>query len=301
MKEYICKEKLSGGKTRIKIIGKIGRKRIKVEHVGVAHNEEELKMYLILARERLKDPRQCELNLYGEESKEELLITQNRAYSKYLYDKISEVYDKLKFSEIGDEIFRDLTIARIIEPGSKKDTIRILSGLGLRAPTLKGIRCSLKRVQKEEYRWEITKKCCEFIGLKEGMLLLYDVTTLHFEIDKEDGYRKRGYSKERRLEPQIVIGLVVDKRGFPLSINSFEGNKAETKTLVPVLKGFKRENGIEEITVVADAGILSADNLDKLEEEGFKFVVGSRNYKTPYEIAEYHYKGKEAIKRQANI
>jgi len=296
MKEYICKEKMRDGKIRIKIIGKIGRERVRAEHVGVAHNEEELKMYLILARERLKDPRQSELNLYGEASKEELLITQNTAYSKYLYDKISEVYDKLKFNEIGDEIFRDLTIARIIEPGSKKDTIRVLSGLGLKAPTLKGIRCSLKRTQKEEYRGKLSKKCCEFIGLREGMLLLYDVTTLYFEIDKEDGYRKRGYSKERRLEPQIVIGLLVDKNGFPLAINSFEGNKAETKTLSPVLKAFKREKGIKEITVVADAGMLSADNLEMLEEEGFKFVVGSRRYKTPYEIAEYHYKGKETIK-----
>ena len=261
----------------------------------MAHDEEELKMYIILAQERLKDPRQCELKLYGEE-KEEIIIEQKTACSKYLYDKIAEVYGKLRFSEIGDEIFRDLTIARIIEPGSKSDTIRILESLGLSTPTLKGIRCSLNRVQKKDYRGKIGKKCCEFIGLKEGMLLLYDVTTLYFEIDKEDGYRKRGYSKERRLEPQIVVGLLADKSGFPLAINSFEGNKAETKTIVPVLKAFKQENGIEEITVVADAGMLSAGNLDKLEEEGFKFIVGSRNYKTPYEIKEYRYTGKEAIK-----
>ena len=66
MKEYICKEKLRGGRTRIKIIGKVGRERIKAEHIRVAHDEEELKMYIILAQERLKDPIQCELKLYGE-------------------------------------------------------------------------------------------------------------------------------------------------------------------------------------------------------------------------------------------
>jgi transposase len=64
--------------------------------------------------------------------------------------------------------------------------------------------------------------------------LFYDVTTLHFEIDKEDEYRKSGYSKERRLELQIVVGLLVDDKGFPLGLNSFKGNVAETKTLIPV-------------------------------------------------------------------
>jgi hypothetical protein len=115
------------------------------------------------------------------------------------------------------------------------------------------------------------------------MLLLYDVTTLHFEISKEDEYRKSGFSKERRLEPQIIIGLLVDKKGFPLSINSFEGNKAETKTIIQVLKRFKEENKIKGITEVADAGMLSANNLELLEDEGYKFIVGSRISKIPYE------------------
>jgi transposase len=79
----------------------------------------------------------------------------------------------------------------------------------------------------------------------------------------------------------------VDKIGFPLAIHSFEGNKAETKTIIPVLKEFMQENNIEEITVVADAGLMNAQNLDLLELEGFKFIVGSRVGKTPYEIEEY--------------
>jgi transposase len=117
--------------------------------------------------------------------------------------------------------------------------------------------------------------------------LLYDVTTLYFEIDKEDEYRKSGLSKERRLEPQIVIGLLVDDKGFPLAISSFEGNKAETKTMLPILKEFRQRCNVKEMTVVADAGMLSGENLELLEGEGFKFIVGSRLSKTPYEIEEY--------------
>ena len=66
-------------------------------------------------------------------------------------------------------------------------------------------------------------------------LCLYDVTTLYFEAEDEDSLRKVGYSKERRVDPQVVVGLLVDRNGFPLEIGCFEGNKAETLTLIPIV------------------------------------------------------------------
>jgi transposase len=99
-------------------------------------------------------------------------------------------------------------------------------------------------------------------------------------------------SKERRIEPQIMVGLLVDEKGFPLGLNSFEGNKVETKTMLPVLKDFRAKCGVKELTVVADAGMMSASNLDELEDAGFKFIVGSRVGKTPYEVEE-EYRKKE--------
>jgi hypothetical protein len=294
MSRYIHKYKMKNGNTAVRIMIKAGRELIGVEHIGVAHNEEELKMFIILAGEKLKDERQGELKLFGEAK--HAGIRQVRAYSKYLFEVVGEVFNKLKFKEIEDETFKRLTLSQIIEPTSKADSIRVLNGLGIQAPTDKEIRCSLKRTIKKDYRKLIGDKCCEYIGIEEARLLLYDVTTLHFEISKEDEYRKSGFSKERRLEPQIIIGLLVDKKGFPLRINSFEGNKAETKTIVPVLKKFKGENAIKEITIVADAGMLSASNLELLEEEGYKFIVGSRISKVPYEIEEYRRKEKEHLR-----
>jgi transposase len=61
------------------------------------------------------------------------------------------------------------------------------------------------------------------------------VSTLYFETDKGDGFREPGFSKERRLEPQITIGLLTGQDGFPLMVSAFEGNKAETKTMLPVI------------------------------------------------------------------
>jgi len=59
-------------------------------------------------------------------------------------------------------------------------------------------------------------------------LVMFDVSTLYFETDAGDGFREPGFCKERRLEPQITIGLLTDASGFPLMVAAFEGNRAET-------------------------------------------------------------------------
>jgi transposase len=75
--------------------------------------------------------------------------------------------------------------------------------------------------------------------------------------------------------------------GFPLEVHLFEGNKAETATLIPVLSAFAQRHGVRDMVVVADAGMLSAANLNALEDAGFGFIVGSRITKAPYDLAEH--------------
>jgi len=94
-------------------------------------------------------------------------------------------------------------------------------------------------------------------------------------------------SKERRLDPQIQVGLLVDAAGFPLEVHCFEGNTAETTTLIPVLRAFQARHGVADMVVVADAAMLSAGNLNALEDAGFRFIVGSRISKAPYDLAEH--------------
>jgi len=142
--------------------------------------------------------------------------------------------------EAGQE---DLVIAREIEPASKLETIRILEELGLRAPSNSAIHRSLDRAARSGYRERISEACVSFRGVEELTLVLYDVTTLYFQIERKDDYRKPGLSKERRLEPQVVIGLLVDERGFPLQVHSFEGNTAETLTIVPMLDALRQVRG----------------------------------------------------------
>jgi transposase len=89
-----------------------------------------------------------------------------------------------------------------------------------------------------------------------------------------------------------VVGLLVDRQGFPLEIGCFEGNKAETLTIVPIVKAFQTRHQITDMVVVADAGMLSATNLRDLDEAGLRFIVGSRVTKAPADLAShFHWHG----------
>ena len=89
------------------------------------------------------------------------------------------------------------------------------------------------------------------------------------------------------MDPQVVVGLLVDRGGFPLEVGCFEGNKAETATLLPIVREFQARHGIEGLVVVADAGMLSAANLKELDEAGLRFIVGSRVTKAPKDLASH--------------
>ncbi len=72
-----------------------------------------------------------------------------------------------------------------------------------------------------------------------------------------------------------------------LDVLLFEGDKAETKTLIPVIEQFKTRHGIDEQVVVADAGMLSADNLNTLEDARYRFIVASRQSHVPYDLSDH--------------
>ncbi|MGH9258758.1 MAG: IS1634 family transposase, partial [Acidimicrobiales bacterium] len=124
--------------------------------------------------------------------------------------------------------------------------------------------------------------CADHVGLGPATLLLYDVTTLYFETDAGDGFREPGFSKERRLEPQITVGLLTDGSGFPLMVHAFEGNRAETTTMVPVLRAFLDAHRLTDVTVVADAGMVSEANKRAIEDAGLSFILGARVPDVPY-------------------
>ena len=294
-----------------------GRQRV-VKYIGSAHTPAELGVLMGAAREFLRaydQPGQGVLDLdvqvehvvelVAEPGQDVLLDVDQRSpvapvvaapgrvvgtASRLLFDVIASVYDDLGFGALDDDVFRDLVIARVVEPTSLLDVERVLIDLGHTPTPYISLRRTLKRAQSGEYRDRLASLCFDHaVAHGDVSLVLYDITTLHWEAEKEDGLRKVGYSKERRVDPQILVGLLVDRRGFPLEIACFEGNKAEQLTLVTVIDTFKARHGIENMVVVADAGMLSAFNLARLDEAGYRFIVGSRATKAPLDL-ESHFR-----------
>lgn len=284
---FIRQVKTSSGATAVQIVYKEKGQIVRIEHLGSAHNQEEITLLKSLANERLHTN---QLLLF-KEHRPTLKLNLKSSYSDLLRRVLLRKYHGLGLEKLADEVFALLCIARIVEPTSKLDSLRVLSDLGINDIGRNRLYRSLKRVVEKNYRKVIGQLLFDHAARGNLSLILYDVTTLYFEASHEDAYRKPGLSKERRLEPQIVVGLLVDKSGFPLGLTSFEGNVAETKTILPVIGDFCEQHKIKHVTVVADAAMLSAKNLSSLRETGHHFIVGSRLYKIPYNIAQYQKTG----------
>ena len=183
-------------------------------------------------------------------------------------------------------------IARVVEPTSLLDADRVLAEMGRVSASLTTRKRTLRPAHGGAYRDQIAEACFTHASTSGDVsLVLYDVTTLYFEAEKPDDgtnwLRKVGYSKERRVDPQIVVGLLVDRRGFPLEIGCYQGNKAETATIVPIVKQFQDRHDLADMVVVADAGMLSASNLRELDDGHLRFIVGSRMTKAPTDLASH--------------
>lgn len=281
---YIRRVKTSSGATAVQIVRKEHGVITKIIHIGSAHTSQDTTALLSLAREKL---REHQLPLFSSPPSG-FPVTLKSSASELLRTVLLAQYDRLGFSQLDDDVFAFLCIARIVEPTSKLDALRVLSDLGGIHLTKHHLYRCLQRVVDADYRTTLSRCCFAYAAARTIRLVLYDVTTLYFEVQQNDAYRKAGMSKERRLEPQIVIGLLVDQTGFPLGIHSFKGNMAETKTMLPVIDAFCAKHHVNHITVVADAAMLSADNLEALTRAGHSYIVGSRLHKVPYDIAEFH-------------
>jgi hypothetical protein len=291
-----------------------GRRRI-VRHVGSARDEAELGLLMEEARRLLEDDRQgvLDLGITPQARRAAMVPAPGRPVlfgggpapgarpavprartlktaSGLLYDVLAGVYADLGFDALDDEVFRDLVIARVVEPTSLLDVDRVLAEMGRVSASLSTRKRTLRRCFDGNYRDRLAGLCFTHV-LTSGdvSLVLYDVTTLYFEAENEDGLRKVGYSKERRVDPQIVVGLLVDRRGFPLEIGCFEGNKAEKHTILPIISQFRARHCTGNFAVVADAGMLSAANLAAPGTAGCKFIVGSRLTKAPIDL-ESHFR-----------
>lgn len=278
MVAYVRTVKTASGATAVQIVWSSRRGSRRIEHLGSAHDDAELETLKAAAVQRLAEGQQVlDLGLADTAAGGgPLEILSSRC--SHLWDALCRAYGVLGFDRVldGDEVLRDLVLARIIEPTSKMDAERVLAETGVAAASYRTVKRRLPVIAKTSVRQALSTACAARVGLGPASLVLYDVSTLYFETDAGDGFREPGFSKERRLEPQITIGLLTDAAGFPLALEAFEGNKAETATMLPVINAFKTAHNLTDVTVVADAGMISETNQVALQAAGLSYILGAR-------------------------
>ncbi|MDP2638221.1 MAG: IS1634 family transposase [Candidatus Levybacteria bacterium] len=278
----------ASGKKAIQVVSKQNGKVTVHKHIGT-YSTPEQKAQLLKEAEKfiLHTTGQTNfLDLISSVRPLEIAITQSRP--KFLYDLLSAIYDKLGLGSFPDTLIKDLVIARLYQPASKLETSEILKDSFGRDYALKTIYRHLKKGMEQGVKESFQQSLIDFA--KEGLgdslrLIFYDVTTLYFESHLKSQLKEFGFSKDHRSQDtQVVVGLVVNNQGFPLYFDVFSGKTFEGHTFIPVIKNIQKLLGGAEIIVVADAAMVSKDNIEKLEAEKIGFVVGARLANLPQNL-----------------
>lgn len=190
-----------------------------------------------------------------------------------------KIYDYIGYQQVKEDLFRHLVIARLAFPLSKLKTIEYLyryQGLKLKLDNVYRFLDRLNEKHKslvEQISFNHTKKVLE----GQLSIVFYDMTTLYFESSDEDDLRKAGFSKDgKHSNPQIFLGLLVGLGGYAIGYDIFEGDIFEGHTLIPMIEKLTKKFDLTKPIIVADAGLLSKNNVQFLENNDYEYILGAR-------------------------
>ena len=284
---FIRKVKNSSGNHIFQVMEKVGRQNRLIKHLGTARNSLEGNQLTELGqqfidKERIKSGR---LSLFDSRFSQSDLakvfasLEFIQALDSVTYDFFCYFYRLLGLNGLHDDCFCDLVISRIMWPVSKAKTRDFLQRNLNKNYSLTSLyremqTSSLKNYQEkvEEIFWNYLQTQKEIISV-----LFFDVTTLYFEAFEEDDFRKYGFSKDNKAnQPQVTVTLTVTSSGFPLHLRSFAGNKFEGHTIIPCILNIKQRHKIDNLIIVADSAMVSRVNMEELEQQNLRFIVGAR-------------------------
>jgi transposase len=190
-------------------------------------------------------------------------------------------------SSLADAVFV-MVANRLIDPCSKRraigDWLRadVVAPQGVKLPSLQGCYRALDVVaeHKEATEAHLFSEICSLVDL-DLRLGLYDLTSSYFEGDPRPSTRfpskAFGYSRDHRPDrPQVMLGLLTTTEGIPISHHVFPGNTRDSSTLPVVAEDLSKRFGVGRLCLVADRGIITADNLNTLSAAGIDYVLATR-------------------------
>jgi len=266
-KKYWDKEKKRPATEHHRSLGYVAD--LQKEHPDpIAHFKEEVKQM------NVEQKKQCRVSLVIDMN-EELPPDSHTRYNLG-YAVIMEIYHELELNRFlnnkarheafeynSDSIMKLLVITRILFPASKRASYDYRKMFFERFDfELHDVYRALSHFSKigDQCQKFISDQVCSKFG-RDTSLMYFDVTNMHFEIDKPDDLRKYGKEKNRRPDPIVQFALAMDANGLPLFYKQFPGNTHDSKTFIPVFTEVCVRFSPGRVVAVADMGCTSSDNI----------------------------------------
>ena len=278
---FVRRKKNKSGVISIQVIDKSGGKYRLLQTIGSSSDINEVERLFNEGREWIKNRSGAqELDFTDYNHHTSLVVKGIEHISVHGPELLlGKIFEDIGFGQIRDSLFRQLVLTRLCFPVSKLKTTDYLSKyqfLDIDVQSVYRYLDKLHNHQKEQVQQISYDHTLKILNGKINVVF-YDVTTVYFESDNDDELRKTGFSKDgKHQHPQIVLGLLVSKSGYPLAYEIFEGNKFEGHTMLPVIEAFKTKYKLDSLVVVADSGLLSRENIKLLEEGGYEYILGAR-------------------------
>lgn len=177
------------------------------------------------------------------------------------------------------EIFELLVYSRALNPASKKKTFEGKGNYFFELPdfSLDDVYRSLTPLaaMKDALTLHLHQRIQE-TGGRDCSLVFYDVTNYYFESDVTDGFREKFVSKENKETGLVQLGLFIDKDGIPITYELFPGNTNDKSTMRPILEKIKKEYGLGTMTIVADKGNNTGENLAYIDQEADRYIISQK-------------------------
>lgn len=280
---FIRKKRNKSGSTSVHIVRKEAGRQVHVLSIGSATSAQEL-----IELEQVALGKLSTLQL---QNKLEFHYAEDETFIQNLLSSIEHIeisgvelilgklFNGIGFNQIKEPLFRHLVLSRICYPGSKLKTVEYLLRHHQVFYEIDAVYRYLDKVNSKykELLQDISYQHTLRLFNDQLSVVFYDVTTLYFETSDEDDLRRIGFSKDgKNQHPQIVLGLLVSTQGYPLAFEMFEGNKFEGQTMLPVIEKFKARYNLQQIVIIADAGLLSHQNIQALCDLSYQFILGAR-------------------------
>ena len=177
-----------------------------------------------------------------------------------------------------NELLKLCVLSRIAQPESKRKTVDTLGLDYNKEISLDQVYRMMDKLHTHipELKKQVSDHTLSLFNQAVDVLF-FDVTTLYFESLTKDDLKDFGFSKDCKFkEVQVVLALITNSEGHPLTYQLFPGNTSEGSTLIHVIQDLKKHFSVKRVILVADRAMFTDKNLSFMEKENIQYIVSAK-------------------------